>query len=118
MSEVLPTGQLKEIYNATGGPWGGNYINKTIVQKMRDIIGWDVMRKFREEDLDEYLELVRNIEQRKRSIQLNKDLNLKISKDLAKKIRIKDEHSKDVTKGRKSNFFCRNDPKNLLLLSG
>ncbi|CAC5364374.1 unnamed protein product [Mytilus coruscus] len=102
VSEVLATGQLREIYNATGGPWGGNYINNQIIKTLKEVIRWSVMGKFKSDNFDEYLELLRDVEQRKRSIKYNSEFSLKISKDLQKKIEIPDSHKKDVQKEKKS----------------
>ncbi|CAC5381840.1 unnamed protein product [Mytilus coruscus] len=102
VSEVLATGQLREIYNATGGPWGGNYINDQIIKTLKEVIGWSVMGRFKSDDFDEYLELLRDVEQRKRSVKHNSEFSLKISKDLQRKIEIPDSHKKDVQKEKKS----------------
>ncbi|XP_071124712.1 heat shock 70 kDa protein 12A-like [Mytilus edulis] len=102
VSEVLATGQLREIYNATGGPWGGNYINDQIIKTLKDVIGWSVMGRFKADDFDDYLELLKNVEQRKRGVKYDSELKLKISDNLFKKIEIPDSHKKVVQKDRKS----------------
>ncbi|XP_063413669.1 heat shock 70 kDa protein 12A-like [Mytilus trossulus] len=96
VSEVLPTGQLKEIYNATGGPWGGNYINGQIIKTLKEVIGWEIIRTFKLEEFYEYLELLRNVEQRKRGAKHDSELSLAISKDLSKKIKIPNSHKQSV----------------------
>ncbi|VDH91298.1 Hypothetical predicted protein [Mytilus galloprovincialis] len=102
VSEVLATGQLREIYNATGGPWGGNYINDQIIKTLKAVIGWTVMTRFKEDDFDDYLELLRNVEQRKRGVKYDSKLSLKISDNLLRKIEIPSSHENDVRKEKKS----------------
>ncbi|CAC5381834.1 unnamed protein product [Mytilus coruscus] len=101
VSVVLATGQLKEIYNATGGPWGGNYINGQIIKTLKEVIGWEVIRTFRLEEFDKYLELLRKVEQRKRGAKNDSELSLAISKDLSQKIKIPDSHKQSVRLSRK-----------------
>ncbi|XP_052089704.1 heat shock 70 kDa protein 12A-like [Mytilus californianus] len=101
VSEVLPTGQLREIYNATGGPWGGNYINDQIIKTLIEVIGWSVMRMLKSDDFDDYLQLLRNVEEKKRSVKYDSELSLTITKDLQKKIEIPDTYKKDVRKEKK-----------------
>lgn len=96
VSEVLASGQLKEIYNATGGPWGGNYVNKEIVKTLSEAIGWEKIRKLRAEDLDEYFDLTQNIEIEKRCNTHGERLEIKISKEFGKKIKINDAYKEDV----------------------
>ncbi|CAC5381838.1 unnamed protein product [Mytilus coruscus] len=101
VSEVLSTGQLREIYNATGGAWGGNYINDQIIKTLKEVIGWNVMGRLRSENFDQYLELLRDVENRKRSVKHNSEILLKINGDLHQKIEIPDSFKKDVQKGKK-----------------
>ncbi|CAG2253466.1 unnamed protein product [Mytilus edulis] len=102
VSEVLATGQLREIYNATGGPWGGNYINDQIIKTLEDVIGWRVMRRFKADDFDDYLELLKNVEQRKRGVKYDSELKLKITDNLSKNIVIPDSHKTVLQKDKKS----------------
>ncbi|XP_076071681.1 heat shock 70 kDa protein 12A-like [Mytilus galloprovincialis] len=101
VSEVLSTGQLREIYNATGGPWGGNYINDQIIQTLIEVVGWSVMGMLKSDDFDDYLQLMKNVEEKKRGITYDSELSLTITKDLQKKIEIPEKYKKDVRKEKK-----------------
>lgn len=107
MSEVLSTGQLREIYNATGGPWGGEYINGQIIKTLKEVFGWSLMGKLKSEDYDDYLQLIRNVEKKKRGIKYDSDLSLTITKDLSKKIQIPDKFKKDVLKEKKKLILSK-----------
>ncbi|CAC5364375.1 unnamed protein product [Mytilus coruscus] len=96
LSEVLPSGQLKEIYNATGGPWGGNYINEQIIETLKHVIGWKGMRKIRSDEYDEYLELLRNVEQNKRGVEHDSEFSVIIPNELRGKIIVPESHNQNV----------------------
>ncbi|XP_052091555.1 heat shock 70 kDa protein 12A-like isoform X2 [Mytilus californianus] len=67
-NEVTETGQLQEIYHASGGPWGGNMINKRIWKLIRSIFG----NAFFDQCMKKYtyaqLELLKAIEEGKMKI--------------------------------------------------
>ncbi|XP_063413881.1 heat shock 70 kDa protein 12A-like [Mytilus trossulus] len=102
MSEVISTGQLREIYNATGGPWGGNFVNDQIMKTLKEVIGWEVMRKFQDEDYDDYLEVLRQVEQIKRGVDHDSEFVVSIPKDLLTNINVPDSLQQDVHIGKKS----------------
>lgn len=74
----METGQLKEISSASGGPWGGNMINNKLWILIRGILGPETIKQFTEHCCDDYLELVREIEIKKRSISLNTKFSIKL----------------------------------------
>ncbi|VDI73321.1 Hypothetical predicted protein [Mytilus galloprovincialis] len=90
MAEVLSTGQLREIYNATGGPWGGNYINDQIIKTLKDVIGWELIRNFQADDYDDYLLMLRQVEQIKRGLDHNSELTVSIPEKILQNIKVKD----------------------------
>lgn len=96
MSEVLSSGQLKEIYGATGGPWGGNYINELIIETLKDVIGWRGIRKICSDEYDEYLELLRSVEQNKRGVEHDSEFSIIIPYELRGKITVPDSHKQNV----------------------
>ncbi|XP_071128827.1 heat shock 70 kDa protein 12A-like isoform X1 [Mytilus edulis] len=65
-NEVLDSGQLKEIYNASGGPWGGNMINHKIWIVIYDFFGNAVVQNFMKEHGDDYLQMIRAVEEEKK----------------------------------------------------
>lgn len=61
-------GNLKEIHQPIGGPWGGRDINEAFFALISELLGKDVFDEFKKNTLDEFLELQRDFETRKRSI--------------------------------------------------
>jgi hypothetical protein len=53
-NEIMETGQLREVYNASGGPWGGNMVNQRMWKLFLTIFGSDVIDKFIDENKDDY----------------------------------------------------------------
>ena len=64
--EVKQDGTLSEIYKASGGSWGGTYVDKAFKDFLTDIVGNDVMQAFIEEQTLDYIDLFRNFEVKKR----------------------------------------------------
>ncbi|CAC5399180.1 unnamed protein product [Mytilus coruscus] len=73
ISEVLPTGQLREIYNATGGPL----------------------------DYDDYLEILRQVERVKRAVDYDSEFSVRIPKEILTNINVPDSLKQYVRVGRK-----------------
>ncbi|KAK3099348.1 hypothetical protein FSP39_003120 [Pinctada imbricata] len=65
-------GRLKEIRPASGGPWGGKSVDDTFLQFLYDLVGKDVIKTLKEENMDDYLELMREFETKKRSVTVAK----------------------------------------------
>ena len=65
-NEIMETGQLREVYNASGGPWGGNMVNQRMWKLFLTIFGSDVIDKFIDENKDDYLDLILDMERKKR----------------------------------------------------
>ncbi|XP_076088878.1 heat shock 70 kDa protein 12A-like [Mytilus galloprovincialis] len=81
-NEILESGQLKEIHSASGGPWGGNTINTRIWKLLRGIFGDKVVTKFIAEHRDDYLELARRVELKKRTVTSDGKITLEIERSL------------------------------------
>ncbi|KAH3837772.1 heat shock 70 kDa protein 12B-like [Dreissena polymorpha] len=67
--EVNRDGTLRELVKANGGAWGGTMVDKAFVALMAEITGQEVLDKFHEKHQDDYIDLMRAFEVRKRSIQ-------------------------------------------------
>lgn len=63
----MESGQVKEIYNASGGPWGGDMINTKIWILVHDVFGNAVIQNFMINARDDYLHMVREIEESKKT---------------------------------------------------
>lgn len=66
--EVQRNGTLKEIQKANGGNWGGTMVDKAFREFFEDIVGKNVMEKFRRDQKYDYLDLFRDFEIKKRTI--------------------------------------------------
>jgi hypothetical protein len=81
-NEVLETGQLREIYNASGGPWGGNMINHKIWILIHDVFGNAVVQNFMNEFRDDYLGMIRAVELKKQNVDFDSKFIIDIPETL------------------------------------
>ncbi|XP_048778297.2 heat shock 70 kDa protein 12A-like [Ostrea edulis] len=77
--EVLGDRSLKEITKASGGAWGGLKVNDQFYQYIKELVGDKIMDKFIEKHPSAHLELEREIEQKKRNLQGDKDRKIAIN---------------------------------------
>lgn len=77
LHEVLPGGKLRELHKANGGAWGGTTVDKAFLDFIEDITGPEVMERFREDHKDDYIDLLREFEIKKRTVQ--PDLESKVT---------------------------------------
>ncbi|XP_053396352.1 heat shock 70 kDa protein 12B-like [Mercenaria mercenaria] len=66
--EVLSGGKLKELYKASGGNWGGTRVDQAFTDFLSDLAGSDVMTKFKDRHIEDYIDLLRHFEVKKRDI--------------------------------------------------
>lgn len=66
--EVQRNGTLKEIKKASGGNWGGTMVDKEFRNFLENIVGKNVMEKFKRDQKYDYLEIFREFEVKKRTI--------------------------------------------------
>ncbi|XP_069129609.1 heat shock 70 kDa protein 12A-like [Argopecten irradians] len=71
--EVQSDLKLKELYMANGGEWGGTMVDKEFFNLLSEILGENVIQKFREYNQADTLELHRAFETKKRSISSTTD---------------------------------------------
>ncbi|KAK3085535.1 hypothetical protein FSP39_004848 [Pinctada imbricata] len=76
--EKLPRGKLKEIHKASGGPWGGTAVDEGFIQLLTKVVGGPVINRLRREHIADYLEMMREFEVSKRSLDPNGDLSFKV----------------------------------------
>ncbi|XP_052780577.1 heat shock 70 kDa protein 12B-like [Mya arenaria] len=70
--EVSGSGELKELCKASGGPWGGTKVDDAYEQFLVEITGPGVMGAFKESHMEDYIELFRDFEIKKRDISTKK----------------------------------------------
>ncbi|XP_062574152.1 heat shock 70 kDa protein 12A-like [Saccostrea cucullata] len=66
--EVDEDGSLTELYRASGGPYGGIYVDENYLKIYDIIFGEGTLEQLRIDDMEEYLTFVREFENKKRSI--------------------------------------------------
>lgn len=66
--EKLAGGTLQELHKASGGPWGGMYVDNNYLAWLEKLFGNVAMDRFKKEDMADYFDLIREFETNKRSI--------------------------------------------------
>ncbi|XP_060551251.1 heat shock 70 kDa protein 12B-like [Ruditapes philippinarum] len=64
--QVIVDGKLRELHKASGGAWGGTMVDKAYEQFLADIAGPKAFQQFKEEHMDDYIDLLRTFEVKKR----------------------------------------------------
>lgn len=73
MQKISSAGKIQNLHKASGGPWGGNKINKYFVELFVKLFGDSLFHQFCEENMDDFFELLEKTEIKKRMI--NEDEN-------------------------------------------
>ncbi|KAL3885515.1 hypothetical protein ACJMK2_025568 [Sinanodonta woodiana] len=66
--QVIEGGGLKEIHKASGGAWGGTKVDEAYRQFLISIVGNPIFQKFINKHMDDYLDITREFEIKKRTI--------------------------------------------------
>ncbi|XP_069128996.1 heat shock 70 kDa protein 12A-like [Argopecten irradians] len=66
--QVQDGGTLREVCAAGGGDWGGTMVDKDFVSLLRKIFGHDIFDTFQREHIDDSLDILRDLEQKKRTV--------------------------------------------------
>lgn len=66
--EVLVDGNLRELYKASGGAWGGSTVNEAYEEMLFKIFGQSVFKKFKNDNMDDYIDMLRTFEVKKRGV--------------------------------------------------
>ncbi|KAL5011725.1 hypothetical protein ScPMuIL_010276 [Solemya velum] len=66
--EVTHNLSIKELHQASGGPWGGTKVDEEFQKLLISIIGSFVFEEFKRNDMCSYLELLSEFELKKRSV--------------------------------------------------
>ncbi|OWF53935.1 heat shock 70 kDa protein 12B-like [Mizuhopecten yessoensis] len=66
--QVQKNETIKEIHKASGGNWGGTSVDDEFESLLSDIVGEQIFREFKNDSVEDLLELYRNFEVKKRSI--------------------------------------------------
>ena len=65
---MVKDGNFRELHRATGGAWGGTTVNDAYEDVLIKIFGQNVFTKFKNDNMDDYLDLFRTFEVKKRVV--------------------------------------------------
>ncbi|KAH3891131.1 hypothetical protein DPMN_015220 [Dreissena polymorpha] len=90
--EVCTGDNLKELHKASGGDWGGTKVDAAFIEFLGKITDKKAMQKFKDVNMEDYIELLRDFEIKKRAIDTSKPgkITIKVPISLI-------DHVKDVT---------------------
>ncbi|KAL3879590.1 hypothetical protein ACJMK2_031879 [Sinanodonta woodiana] len=94
--EVLSDGQLKECHKASGGAWGGTQVDEAYRQFLISLVGNPVFRRFQVENKEDYLDMFRDFETKKREIAPDKDTKVTIRLPSSLKEIFETEYGEDL----------------------
>ncbi|XP_052819958.1 heat shock 70 kDa protein 12A-like [Mya arenaria] len=60
-------GTLKEIHKASGGPWGGIFVDENYMKMLRQLYGEQALNDLRKTEMGDYFDITRDFEHKKRS---------------------------------------------------
>ncbi|XP_021376566.1 heat shock 70 kDa protein 12B-like isoform X2 [Mizuhopecten yessoensis] len=90
-------GSLKELLAATGGAFGGKNVDDAFKSFLEDIVGKDIMKKFKNNCMEDYIDIFREFETKKRSV--TEDSVSKVSMTMP--VTLSDLVKRSSTKGKK-----------------
>lgn len=64
----MEEGKIKEVFKASGGPWGGTAVDEQFIQLIAKIVGGPVWHQFRHASTHEFLDMMREFEVAKRKV--------------------------------------------------
>ena len=103
--EVRSGGSLKELCKASGGAWGGTKVDEAFRQMLINIFGKSVLEKYQEKHPDDYLDIFRNFEVKKRDISPDKNTKITLHVRAGLKDLFFEETRKDLEETIKDNEF-------------
>jgi molecular chaperone DnaK (HSP70) len=84
--EVLSNGNIKELEKASGGAWGGTYVDEQFHRMLEEIIGKEELEEYKTEHLDDFLLICNELEIKKREISTRSaNISFKIPPSLKEK---------------------------------
>ncbi|KAH3736877.1 hypothetical protein DPMN_043452 [Dreissena polymorpha] len=76
--EICDGGHLKELYKATGGAWGGTVVDNAFLDFIETLIGKDMLMRFKEENMEDFIDFLRDFELKKRASESTRKENVTI----------------------------------------
>ena len=87
-------GTIQEVIAPDGGPWGGKSIDDAFYNFLSEICGGNVMEELKTTELEDYVDLFREFETKKRSIKTNQENKVVITLPLSLTTLVKKQHTK------------------------
>ena len=72
MHQKCEDNTLEEILPASGGPWGGKAVDDQFMMFLKELVGEKVWEIFKKKNMEDYLEIMRSFETKKRTIKPDK----------------------------------------------
>lgn len=69
--QIKRSGEIRELHKASGGDWGGTKVDNAFEHFLGELVGKEVVSKFKDSHMEDYIELFRNFEIKKRETSLN-----------------------------------------------
>ena len=77
--EMLEDGRVRELYKATGGPWGGNMVNEDFVKYLCDVFSEEVIETMKHEFPSDFVDLLHDFEEIKHRINLSNEDEVRLN---------------------------------------
>ncbi|XP_052795059.1 heat shock 70 kDa protein 12A-like [Mya arenaria] len=71
--EVANGGHLKELHKASGGAWGGTKVDDAFFTFLQKLVGAPVLKTFMTQHMDDYIDIFRDFEIKKRDVAPSRD---------------------------------------------
>ncbi|XP_076071446.1 heat shock 70 kDa protein 12A-like [Mytilus galloprovincialis] len=90
----ISDGTIQEVVPPSGGPWGGKSIDEAFFKFLCEICGTKVMEDLKSIELEDYIDLFREFETKKRSVRNNNQTNVVITLPVSLTDLVKQQHKK------------------------
>ncbi|CAG2215187.1 unnamed protein product [Mytilus edulis] len=88
----ISDGTIQEVVPPSGGPWGGKSIDEAFFKFLCEICGTKVMEDLKSIELEDYIDLFREFETKKRSVRNNNQTNVVITLPVSLTDLVKQQH--------------------------
>ena len=94
--EITPSGGLKEVLAASGGRWGAILVDEAFKRLLIDIVGQEVFAKFVKQETEDWLDLWRMFEVKKKTVDPAKKDNITLKLPVTLMDMFKNETRQDI----------------------
>lgn len=79
MHQKCEDNTLEEVLPASGGPWGGKAVDDRFMNFLKELVGEKVWEEFKKKHMEDYLDIMRSFESKKRTIVPEKSGNTRMT---------------------------------------